>query len=175
MARYSVERQASVLRKLLPPNNRSVPEVAKEEGISAKTLYSWRQQAKEQGVPVPGSGKQTDDWSAEAKFAAVVETATMTELELSEYCRSKGLYPEQIRHWKESCIKGAESSEVQQKQLKLETKRDKKRIKELERELNRKEKALAETAALLVLRKKLSALWEENEDESPRTQSGKSS
>ena len=165
MPRYSEERKASVLRKLLPPNNRSVPEVAKEEGISEVTLYTWRTQAKEQGVPVPGSGKQTEDWSPEAKFAAVVETASMTELELSEYCRSKGLYPEQIRAWKEACIQGTQSVGVQKKQRQIEAKQDKKRIKALERELHRKEKALAETAALLVLRKKLNALWEESEAE----------
>jgi transposase-like protein len=114
---------------------------------------------------VPGSGKQTEDWSPEAKFAAVVETASMTELELSEYCRSKGLYPKQIRAWKEACIQGTQSVGVQKKQRQIEAKRDKKRIKALERELRRKEKALAETAALLVLRKKLNALWEESEAE----------
>ena len=165
MPRYSEERKASVLRKLLPPNNGSVPKVAKEEGISEVTLYTWRTQAKEQGVPVPGSGKQTSDWSPEAKFAVVVETASMTEMEFSEYCRSKGLYPEQIRAWKEACIQGAQSVGAQKKQRQIEAKQDKKRIKALERELHRKEKALAETAALLVLRKKLNALWEESEAE----------
>ena len=163
MSRYSEERKSAVLKKLLPPNNRSVPEVAKEEGISEPTLYNWRNQVKERGGPVPGSGKQTEDWSPEAKFAAVVETAVMTEQELSEYCRSKGLYPDQIRRWKAACIQGAGLADEQRKQGHIETKQDKKRIKELERELNRKEKALAETAALLVLRKKLNALWEESE------------
>jgi transposase len=165
MPHYSEERQASVMRKLLPPNNRPVPGVAKEEGISEQTLYNWLKRAREQGVPVPGSGKQTEDWSPEAKFAAVVETVSMTESELSAYCRTKGLYPEQVKRWKEACIQGAQSSEVQRKEDKQESKRDKKRIKELERELNRKEKALAETAALLVLRKKLNAFWEESEGE----------
>ncbi|RDH87553.1 MAG: IS3 family transposase [endosymbiont of Escarpia spicata] len=154
MPRYSEERKASVMRKLLPPNNRSVPEVAKEEGISEPTLYNWRNQAKEQGIPVPGSGKQTEEWSPEAKFAAVVETATMSELEISEYSRSKGLYPEQIERWKEACIQGAQLSVEQQQHRRLEAKQNKKRIKDLERELHRKEKALAEAAALLVLRKK---------------------
>jgi len=161
MSHYSAERKASVLKKLLSPHNRSVPEVAREEGICEQTLYNWRKQAKEQGVPVPGSGKQTEDWSPEAKFAAVVETAAMTELELSEYCRRQGLYPEQIRRWKDACIQGAQRIGAQQQSL--EAKQDKQHIKMLEKELKRKEKALAEAAALLVLRKKLTALWEENE------------
>ncbi len=165
MPRYSEERKASVMRKLLPPNNRPIPEVAREEGISEQTLYNWRRQAREKGVPVPGSGKQTEDWSAEAKFAAVVESASMNESELSEYCRSKGLYPEQIKRWREACVQGAQQSETEERQSKREAKRDRKRIKQLERELQRKEKALAEAAALLVLRKKLNALWGENEED----------
>ena len=165
MPRYSEERKSSVLKKLLPPNNRSVPGVAKEEGISEPTLYNWLKQAREQGSPVPGSGKQTEDWSPEAKFAVVVETASMPELELSEYCRRKGLYPDQVKRWKEACIQGTQSAGEQGRQRQAEAKHDRKRIKELERELRRKEKALAETAALLVLRKKLNALWEDSEAE----------
>ena len=165
MPHYSVERKASVLKKLLPPHNLSVSEVSELEGISEATLYNWRLQAKRQGVAVPGSGKTTDNWSAEAKFAVVVETATMNESELSEYCRSKGLYPEQIKTWKQACIEGQLDEAARRKQEREQAKQDKKKIKELERELKRKEKALAETAALLVLRKKLNALWGENEDD----------
>ncbi len=165
MSRYSEERKSSVLKKLLPPNNRSVPAVSREEGISEPTLYNWLKQARERGIPVPGSGKQAEDWSAEAKFAVVVETATLGEQELSEYCRSKGLYPDQVREWKAACIEGAQSAAELRGQRQSEAKRDRKRIKELERELKRKEKALAEAAALLVLRKKLDALWDENEAE----------
>ncbi len=165
MIRYSEERKSSVLKKLLPPYNRSVAEIAKEEGISDQSLYNWLKQAKDKGLVVPGKKDKSDNWSAQAKLATVIETATMTELGLGEYCRSKGLYPEQIAQWKIACLQGAETSEEQQKQKHLERKKDKKRIKELEKELRRKEKALAETAALLVLRKKLNALWEENEED----------
>ncbi|WP_437180630.1 IS3 family transposase [Microbulbifer thermotolerans] len=161
MPRYSTERKAAVLKKLLPPENRSIPEVAAEEGISEGTLYNWRQQARERGIPVPGSGKQSEDWSAEAKFAVVVETASLSEAELSAYCRSKGLYPEQVRAWKEAFIQGALSDAERRKRHQEETRKTKRRIKELEKELRRKDKALAETAALLALRKKLDALWGE--------------
>ncbi|HHS82257.1 MAG TPA: hypothetical protein ENJ68_01945 [Devosia sp.] len=153
MPRYSEERKAAVLKKLLPPHNRSVSQVAREEGISEPTLYNWRKQAKEGGIAVPGNGKQTEGWSAEAKFAAVVETASLSELELSEYCRRKELYPQQIKRWREACVQGTESLDEQQKQRQQDARADKKRIKRLERELRRKEKVLAEAAALLVLRK----------------------
>jgi len=66
MPRYSHERKIAVLKKLLPPHNQSVTEVAQSEGISEATLYNWRTQAKQQGSPVPGSGKTSDNWSAVA-------------------------------------------------------------------------------------------------------------
>lgn len=98
-------------------------------------------------------------WSAEQKFAVVLETAVLSEAELSEYCREKGLYPEQAKQWKQDCIARNQTPAQARKQLAQERKEDKKRIKELERELKRKDAALAETAALLVLRKKLNAYW----------------
>lgn len=103
MPRYSEERKASVLKKLLPPLNQSVPDVAAQEGISEATLYNWRIAVREQRLSVPGSGKSSDNWSPQAKFAVVRETASMSEAELSEYCREKGLYPEQIAQWREAC------------------------------------------------------------------------
>jgi len=165
MASYSAERKAAILKKLLPPHNMSVAEVSESEGVSDSTLYNWRLQAKERGMPVPGSGKTSDSWSAEAKFAVVVETASMNASQLSEYCRAKGLYPEQISEWKHACIQGQLSDAQRRKQEKEQAKKDKKRIKHLEKDLNRKDKALAEAAALLVLRKKFDALWEGKEDD----------
>lgn len=166
MPRYSEERKVSVLKKLLPPHNRPVPEVAREEGISEVTLYNWRKQAKAGGAVVPGSVQSTTDgWSAETKFATVVETAALNEHQLSEYCRSKGLYPEQIARWRKACIEGAGHMVVRDRETQRQERQDRKQIKQLKRELQRKEKALAEAAALLVLRKKLQALWEGGEEE----------
>ena len=165
MPSYSEERKAAVLKKMLPPHNQSVAEISGAEGICPGTLYNWRSQAKQQGMPVPGNGKKSDHWSAEAKFAVVIETVAMSESKLSEYCREKGLYPEQVKAWKAACIQGQLSEAERHKQEREQAKKDKKQIKALEKELHRKEKALAETAALLVLRKKLNALWGEQEDD----------
>ena len=76
MARYSSERKAALLKKLLPPINMSVAELARQENISEVTLYNWRKHAKDGGSPVPGDNKLTDEWPAEAKFAAVVSSTT---------------------------------------------------------------------------------------------------
>lgn len=165
MKRYSPERKAAVLKKLLPPMNLSVAEVARQEGITTATLYTWRQQARGRGEVVPGSGKLPDDWSAESKLAVVVETVALSEVALSQYCREKGLYPEQVKAWRQACLDGQQAAVVSRQVEREQARKDKKRIRELERELNRKDKALAETAALLALRKKLNALWGSDDED----------
>jgi transposase-like protein len=166
MSSYSTERKEAILSKLLPPNNKSVASVAREEGVAEQTLYNWRNQAKEQGQPVPGKKSTQDQWSHETKFAVVVQTASLSESELGEYCRKKGLFIDQVKQWKQQCIQGFQSDEQQTKTIKQQTKEDKAEIKSLKKDLRYKEKALAETAALLVLRKKLKAFYgEEPEDD----------
>jgi transposase-like protein len=166
MARYSSERKAAILKKLLPPQNMTVAEVARQDGVAQQTLYTWRKQIKLEGRPVPGRHKTSDDWSSEAKFAVVVETATLSEAELSQYCREKGLYSEQVKSWKQDCLDGFGTSLERKRQELKQSKADKKRVRQLEKELHRKEKALAEVAALLVLRKKLNAFYgEDSEDD----------
>ncbi|MCW8128665.1 transposase [Microbulbifer halophilus] len=106
-----------------------------------------------------------DNWSSEEKFCIVLETAPMTEAELSEYCRKHGLYPEQIEAWKVACMSANAESDEQSKRSQKTSKAEKKRIKKLETELRRKEKALAETAALLTLSKKAEAIWGHNDED----------
>ncbi len=165
MARYSTERKAAVLAKMMPPLNMSISQLSEQEGISEATLYNWRVKAKEGGSVVPGNGKNPEQWSGQQKFAAVLETANLNSAELAEYCRKKGLFAEQIESWRAACISGNDTQAEQMRRFKEQGKADKKQIRQLERELHRKEKALAETAALLVLRKKLNAILGEKEDE----------
>ena len=166
MPSYSEERKQQILNKLLPPSNMTVAEVSRQEGIGVLALSNWRDKAKQQGRPVPGSKPTSEHWSAEAKFATVLETASLNEAELSEYCRAKGLYVDQVKAWKADALRGFMSSREQELEAKRQRQADHKEIKQLKAELRRKEKALAETAALLVLRKKLNALWEnDNEDD----------
>ena len=159
MRGYSAERKAAVLGKLLPPRSLSVREWAREEGISDVTLYHWRKQAMAMGEMGVVEKKAPETWSGEAKLAVVVETAPLSEVELSQYCRERGLYPEQVKAWRQACIAGQQTSLQRRQEEAVQARADKQRIRELERELQRKEKALAEAAALLVLRKKLNALW----------------
>jgi transposase-like protein len=144
---------------LLPPLSLTMAEGSRCEGISDMSLSNWRKKVSSQGNVVPEDKPLSENWSAEARFAVVLETASLSQLELGEYCRRKGLYPEQVNAWRQACITGQQTVQVQQKVDREQARKDKKRIQELERELRRKDKALAETAALLVLRKKLNDYW----------------
>lgn len=165
MPQYSEERKAAVIQKMMPPHNTSIPELAKETGISDATLYNWRKQARLEGYAVPADGKNPEQWSSADKFAVVVETASMNEAELGEYCRQKGLYPEQIAAWREACLQANADQEVQNQAQRKQSRQTRQQIKKLERELRRKDKALAETTALMVLEKKARAIWKDGEDE----------
>lgn len=162
---YSPERKEALLRRLLPPESIPLAQLAREAGVSEQTLYNWRRKLKEQGSLVPEPSKNVETWSSAEKFAVVLETAAFNEAELAEFCRSRGLLVEQIAAWKQACMAANAKADTQAKVLREQLAQEKKRSKKLERELQRKDKALAETAALLVLRKKLNAIWGEGEDD----------
>lgn len=104
---------------------------------------------------MPGDGQQADQRSSQDKFQVVLESASLNAAELAEYCRRKGLYVEQIKAWREAYEQAnGPVQSIKTRREREEEKAAKKRIKQLERELRRKDAALAETAALLVLRKK---------------------
>ncbi|PLY36357.1 hypothetical protein F164LOC_15285 [Pectobacterium carotovorum] len=94
---YSEKRKQAILSKLLPPLNMTIAEVARSERIGLQTFYNWRDKAKQEGRPVPGNKSTPEHWSAEAKLATVIETTSLNEAELSEYCREKDLYVEQVK------------------------------------------------------------------------------
>lgn len=92
----------------------------------------------------------------------------MTETDLAEYCRKKGIYAEQIERWKNACMQANGGVAEEANRLNKALRQRDKELKLMEKELLRKEKAPAETAALLILRKKANAIWgnlTENEDE----------
>ena len=162
MKQYSPEFKESIIARMLPPNNVSVPELVRETGIPRDTLYTWRLKHRKANGESTAKQIPSGGLSSEEKFAVVMETASFNEVELGEYCRRKGLYPQQIGTWREACLQANASAAAKNEREKL--RHQAKEIKQLEAELRRKEKALAEAAALLVLQKKVQALWGEPED-----------
>ncbi len=93
----------------------TVAEVAKQENISEPTLYNWRKHIRSEGKPVPVKTNTSEQWSSEEKLAVVTETATLNEVEVSTYCRENGLYPEQVKGWKQDCLDGVSKEPAKKK------------------------------------------------------------
>jgi len=120
-----------------------------------------------QGEVVPATEKDPDGWSASDKFTVVLETAGLNATELSAYCRERGLYPEQVERWRQAATDANEKPVLtlkEQKELERLRAQDQREIKRLKKELTRKDKTLAEAAALLLVTTKMQALWGEVEE-----------
>ena len=156
MARYGEAFRNRVVARLLPPESANVGAVAKEIGLSVQTLERWREEARSR----PARGRA---WTAGARLEAVITAAAMDEVGKGAWCREHGVYPADLDQWRLSATTALAEPEEARASPQA-TRQDKKRIKELERELLRKDRALAETAALLVLSKKVAAIFNKAED-----------
>lgn len=164
MAKYSEEFKYSIMMKMMPPHNQAVSVIARETGLSEATLHQWRKKGRAKGMALPGGEQEVERWSTQDKFLIVVETAILSEVELAEYCRSKGLYVEQVHAWHDACMQANGGVALEASRLQKDIREKGRQIKMLENELRRKESALAETAALLVLRKNIHAIWGDGAD-----------
>ena len=93
----------------------------------------------------------------------VLETSSLSEEEIGEYCRRKGIYTQDLKRWASQCVKAIDSNREDSDKLKAELKDEREKSKKIQNQLRIKEKALAETAALLVLRKNAHAIWGDQE------------
>jgi len=161
---YGEEFKKAMLRKVLLPGGPTIPELSREIGVSYQSLYNWKIEFQNKGIETPEAPefpRSPRQWRDGQKFDALLEAAGLPEETLGRWLREKGLRSEHLEVWQEEMKK-----ELNQQKKNQELKEAKKRIKELERELNRKDKALAEMTALVVLKKKLDALYgNENEEE----------
>ncbi len=175
--RYSEPFKEKMVQKMAGPNCTSATSLSEEVGIPQGTLSRWLKQAST--VPAVSNrkkttrkngrtrttGKRPQAWSAEAKLQAVVESAELSDDELGEFLRRKGLHEAQLEQWRRQTI---EALAPQRRRAKVSP--EVKRIRELEKELLRKDRALAEAAALIVLKKKALAIWgDEDDDTDPRS------
>ena len=157
MARYSEKFKGRAVARLLPPESAPVDVVAREVGIGSGTLLRWRDDV--QSMPARGRA-----WTAASRLEAVIVTAALDETNKSAWCREHGVYPAELAKWRTSATTALAEPEEARASPQT-TRQDRKRIKELERELLRKDRALAETAALLVLSKKVAVIFNKGEAE----------
>jgi len=165
--RFTQEFKVQAVEKALSQcDDARLEDTARDLGVGYSTLQRWIALAKKHELETQQTGskmtseKRPQDWALEDRLNAIIECGRLDEPAINEYCRRKGLYPHHITQWKNNFAKGATT-----KAEKSDTKQLKQEIKQLQKELNRKDKALAETAALLVLKKKADAIWGFNEDD----------
>ena len=156
--RYSEAYKEQFLREALRPGGPGPYALARERGVSNGVVYRWVVAARKLGR-MSETPRRPDDMTPQEKLRVVNEAARLNDSELGEFLRREGIQEEDLDRWREEALGGLGAPRKAQPPSK--------RIRELERELRRKEKALAEAAALLVLAKKARALWgDEDEDTS---------
>lgn len=160
--KYSTTFRNNVLKKILPPSNRPVSEVSKEMGISIQTITNWKQKLKNGTLDLSDAELRPGDRSPAEKLSLLLEAKSITPEELGKWLRENGLHSEHLTLWeqelRDTVVDKSKIIQEENKQLKKENRR-------LEKELKRKESALAEMAALMVLKKKAAKLWGEPEDD----------
>lgn len=168
-ARYSDAFKSKIVQKLLLPKGPSASAVSSEIGVPQPTLSRWlREAATLDGVSKKKSKVRSKSkrWSAEERLRIVVQASELPEEELGAFLRREGVHTSQLERWRETArgaLAGGQLTEARRQAT-----RDRKRIRELERELRRKDKALAESAALLWLKKKAQEIWGDEDDDTPR-------
>lgn len=164
MRKYPATIKEAMVRKLTRPGGPSAIRLSKESGIAHQTLSRWvNEYAK---LEVMGKkSKSNRDWSAEEKLAAVVEADSLEGEELGAYLRRKGLHGADLERWKQEILQGLQSKACGRPKKDPEIMELRKQEKKLRKELRRKDKALAEASALLVLQKKTELIWGAAEDD----------
>jgi len=146
-----------MVQKMLAPNARSASVLAVEVGLPQPTLSRWLREARTLGVMNTPAKK----WTGAEKLRVLVEAGRLDESKLGEFLRREGLHEAQIKQWRAE----AESALGDAPRRGGKRSAESKRIKDLERELRRKDKALAEASAILVLKKKAAAIWGDEGDD----------
>ncbi len=165
MARFTQKFKVKSVEKALSRQpDQNLEDIAKDLGVGYSTLQKWIRLAKNNKLEKPEDimlkERRPQDWNKAQRFDAILHCHSLDEKEISIYCRESGIYPHHINQWKTEFLSDIQSTSTQfmseHKKLKQENKR-------LQKQLNRKDKALSETAALLVLSKKCQAIWGEEE------------
>ncbi len=116
MATYSKEFKEKLIKLMLPPENKPVKELVDEYNIHEQTLYRWRKTAQSKGGVYPDKVSSKQKFSKEMQLQIIVETSSLNNHELSEYCRRKDIYTEEIESWKKEFINGETDEQSRLKQ-----------------------------------------------------------
>ena len=153
---YSEDFRQQALEKVYTRDGRTIRAVADDLNMSFHTLRGWMNSEKKTAQANRGS-KRPKDWSLAERLEVLMESHGLGEEALNAFCREKGIFRHHLEQWQAAFTAGSSGVD------RFELRELKETNKALQGELNRKDKALAEAAALLVLQKKYQALWEEED------------
>ena len=163
---YDEAFKTMAVQKALSPGASSFSKVAKSLGVPATTLYGWTEMYANIGVMkkrIPKATSSKNEFTSEEKLQAIINQSTMTENEYGEYLRSRGLHSADVENFRnEYFLLLKDKGRIKQDPEVVSLRREK---KNLQSDLNRKDKALAEMSARIVLLKKSHLLWGDPEGE----------
>jgi len=167
--RHPIGFKKRMVQRMVGPEGISATALSREVGVPQQTLSRWLREARSlerMSKSKHGGGepraRRPEDWTPEEKLRVVLEAARVTDGELGAFLRERGLHAADLESWREVALAalGAGSRRGSRRRT-PETRR----IRQLEKELLRKDRALAEVTALLALKKKLAALWGDEGDD----------
>ena len=162
--------KAKMIEKMLRPDGPSAYALAAEANVCQSNRSRWKRDAVTLGPRGDkkmnsGRGKR---WNIDERLRLIHEASQLAGEELGAFLRREGVHASQLEQWRELLHEAFGKQTPEAKRRALE---DSERIRALERELNRKDKALAESAALLWLKKKTEEIWgDEDGDTTTRSE-----
>jgi transposase len=159
MTQLTLEAREAIIARALSGAGVSVQQIAKESNVGYSTLQRWIHRT-QQGLPLDGRRRNLSsrDQSQTSPLQHLLATAGLDEQAVGVYCREQGIHSFQLKEWRDKLMKQTDNKSISPKEL-SELKELRNEVKCLKRELYRKDKALAETSALLILKKKADLIW----------------
>jgi transposase len=168
VSEYSEAFKATMVRKMLLPGGPTATTLAKTSGVPQPTLSRWLRDATHKTMtddPEPVRlARRPQDWKPEEKLRVLLESAALSGEQLGTYLRREGLYEADLNEWRRTALVALGAPDKPHAYS-----ADARRVRELEKQLSRKDKALAEAAALLVLKKKVHDLWGDEDDDTKKS------
>ncbi len=167
MSEYSEAFKANMVRKMMLPGGPTATALAATTGICQPTLSRWLRDAREKGVSesksVPPPARRPSEWKPADKLRVLAEVEGLEGEELGVVLRREGLHEADLAEWRQAALSALGGGTKPSSGAS-----DARRVRDLEKQLRRKDKALAEAAALLVLQKKVQALWGDEDDDTSK-------
>jgi len=157
--RYSLEIKKAMVTKLVAPNGPTAVTLSRETGIHFGVLSRWVREYKIAGQSFMKKGKRPQEWTSEEKLEAIIATSNMDESELGIFLRKRGLHHDHLSQWKKEVLSALGQTAISKQNP------DAKKLKSIQKELNRKDRALSELSARVILLKKSIDIWGEDEED----------